>query len=133
MAYDKIRDILEYHITQVTDVPQIAWESVDYKPTDGTPYVVPELVPTSTRPTVRGENPQKKYQGLYRVKVYYPEGKGPQDIETCVNNILTTFDATKDLSYNGETLRVEYSERNQARTDSPWVYVIINIAWYYYD
>jgi hypothetical protein len=133
MTYKIIRDILEYHLTQVTDVPDIFWEGVDRSPQSGVPYVRPKFQPTSTRPSVRGSNPQKRYQGLYRVFVYYPEGRGPQDVETCVGNILETFDATKDLSFGGNTLRVEYSERGQVLTDSPWVYVPIDIAWYYYD
>lgn len=133
MAYNLIRNILEHHLTQVTDVPEIFWEGVSEQPTDGVPYIKFKFQPTSTRPAVRGIDPQKRFQGLLRVFPYFPEGQGPQAVEACVNNILETFDATKDLSYGGHTLRVEYSERGQVLTDSPWVYVPINIAWYYYD
>ena len=80
-----------------------------------------------------GVNPQKKYKGLYRVHVYYPEGKGPQEVETCVDNILTVFDATKDLSYNDDYLRIEYSDRSQVMHESPWVHIVVDVAWYYYD
>lgn len=132
MSYKAIRDILEYHLTQVTDVPNIVWESTNFVPTNGTPYVKTFFVPTTTRPSVMGETPQLRYDGLFRVFPYYPEGNGPQDVETCATNILTTFAATNDLSFNSETLRVEYSERTQIRQESPWVFIPITISWYYY-
>lgn len=134
MAYNIIRNILETNLITVTDLPStIFWETVPYQPSNGVPHIRPVFIPTSTRPAVRGTNPQLKYQGLYKVFVYYPEGQGPQDLETCVNNILTTFQATTDLTHSGNELRIEYSDRGQVLPESPWIMVAVDIAWYYYS
>ena len=131
--YDKIRNILEVTLNSIPDLPTVYWESVPNDRQSLESYIEPKFVPTSTRPAVRGQSPQKRYQGLYRVHVYSKEDAGPQGVESLAQKILDTFDATKALSYDGHSLRIEYSERGQAMTDSPFVYLTINIAWYYYD
>ena len=132
--YDKIRNILEVTLAGISGLPTIFWENVPEDDKNSlTAYIQPKFVPTSTRPAVKGENPQKRYQGLSRIHVHYKEDQGPQALETMVNTIIDAFDATKALTYDGHSLRIEYSERGQILQDSPFAYITINVAWYYYD
>lgn len=136
--YDDIRAALEVKLSDVSGIPDIAYENVSYSPTTGTPFVQPRLIPVSRRPAVRGINPQNRYDGVFRVFCYAPEGNGPSVADDLADKVIDAFDATTDISFtNGsdETIivSVDYAERDNGFVDSPWYYVAVNIGWYIYS
>jgi len=119
--YDDIRAAFEVELSNISGIPQIAYEN-----------------PTSRRPAVRGINPQKRYEGFFRVSCYVAEGNGPAAADDLANLIITTFDATTDISYtnsSSETIivSVDYAERNEGRAVDNWYEVVVDIGWYIYS
>jgi hypothetical protein len=136
--YDDIRAAFEVELSNISGIPQIAYENVNFTPTTDTSFVVPRLVPTSRRPAVRGINPQKRYDGFFRVSCYVAEGNGPAAADDLANLIITAFDATTDISYtnaSSETIivSVDYAERNEGRAVDNWYEVVVDIGWYIYS
>lgn len=129
----EIRSILETQLAAVNDLPQIAYENVPYSPTTGTSYIEVNFVPTSRRPAVRGLNPQQRYEGIFIINCYAPEGKGPAAAETIAENVMTAFEATTSLTTNNITVSIDYSEVRQGYLDSPWFVVPVSIGWYAYN
>jgi len=132
-----IRAALESHLAGTSGLPSIAYENVPFEPTTGTSFLKVQYLPTVTRPAVRGLNPQLRYQGIFAVTVFTPEGKGPAAADDYSNKVIDAFAATTDISFtNGdaETIKVsiDYAERQQGIIDSPWYFVPINIGWYIY-
>ena len=132
-----IRAALESHLAGTSGLPSIAYENVSFEPTTGTSFLKVQYLPTVTRPAVRGLNPQLRYQGIFAVTVFTPEGKGPAAADDYSNKVIDAFAATTDISFtNGdaETIKVsiDYAERQQGIIDSPWYFVPINIGWYIY-
>jgi hypothetical protein len=132
-----IRAALESHLAGTSGLPSIAYENVAFEPTTGTSFLKVQYLPTATRPAVRGLNPQLRYQGIFAVTVFTPEGKGPAAADDYSNKVIDAFAATTDISFtNGdaETIKVsiDYAERQQGIIDSPWYFVPINIGWYIY-
>jgi|TARA_R110000787_G_scaffold101404_2_gene206858 hypothetical protein len=132
-----IRAALESHLAGTSGLPSIAYENVAFEPTTGTSFLKVQYLPTVTRPAVRGLNPQLRYQGIFAVTVFTPEGKGPAAADDYSNKVIDAFAATTDISFtNGdaETIKVsiDYAERQQGIIDSPWYFVPINIGWYIY-
>jgi hypothetical protein len=132
-----IRAALESHLAGTSGLPSIAYENVAFEPTTGTSFLKVQYLPTATRPAVRGLNPQLRYQGIFAVTVFTPEGKGPAAADDYSNKVVDAFAATTDISFtNGdaETIKVsiDYAERQQGIIDSPWYFVPINIGWYIY-
>ena len=132
-----IRAALESHLAGTSGLPSIAYENVAFEPTTGTSFLKVQYLPTATRPAVRGLNPQLRYQGIFAVTVFTPEGKGPAVADDYSNKVIDAFAATTDISFtNGdaETIKVsiDYAERQQGIIDSPWYFVPINIGWYIY-
>ncbi|NIR87758.1 hypothetical protein GWO13_09470 [Candidatus Bathyarchaeota archaeon] len=124
-------------MSSISGLPDIAYENVSFDPTTGTSYVKCQYVPTLRRPAVRGLNPQQRYQGIFAVTVYAPEGNGPATADALANTIIESFEATTDISFtnaSSETinLSIDYAERQQGFVDSPWYYIPINIGWYIY-
>jgi len=135
--YDDIRAALEVELSNVSGIPEIAYENVNYTPTTNTSFVVPRMVPVSRRPAVRGINPQKRYDGIFRVSCYVAEGNGPAAADDLANLVIDAFDATTDISYtNSDTetiiVSIDYAERNEGRPVDNWYEVVVDIGWYIY-
>ena len=135
--HSDIRAALETHISTTANLPTIAYENVAFEPTTGTSFIRVMYLPTVTRPAVRGLNPQLRYQGVFAVTVFTPEGNGPSTADDYVNKVINAFQATTDISFTNaqsQTIKVsiDYAERRQGLIDSPWYYVPINIGWYIY-
>ncbi len=136
--HNDIRAALETHISNTANLPSIAYENVAFEPTTGTSFIQVRYMPTSTRPAVRGLNPQLRYQGVFYVIVSTPEGNGPSIADDYANKVINAFQATTDISFTNsqsQTIKVsiDYAERQQGLIDSPWYHVPINIGWYIYN
>lgn len=134
--YDSIRAALEVKLSNVAGIPSIAYENVSFSPVTGQAFVQPRLIPVSRRAAVRGPNPQQRYDGVFRVFCYVPEGQGPAAADDLANKVIDAFDATTDISFTsgGNTIivSVDYAERDNGFVDTPWYYVAVNIGWYIY-
>ena len=135
--HNDIRAALETHISNTANLPTIAYENVAFEPTTGTSFIQVRYMPTSTRPAVRGLNPQLRYQGVFYVIVSTPEGNGPSTADDYANKVINAFQATTDISFTNaqsQTIKVsiDYAERQQGLIDSPWYHVPISIGWYIY-
>jgi hypothetical protein len=91
------------------------------------------MIPTSRRPAVRGLNPQQRYDGLYNILICTPEGLGSGAGYDVADILLARFEATTDISYNGFTISLDYSEVRASYLDSPFYCTPIVIAWYCYQ
>lgn len=137
--YNDIRAALESHLANTSGLPSgIAYENVSFEPQTGTSFLKVAFIPTSRRPAVRGLNPQQRYQGVFRVFCYTPEGNGPSTADDIANKVITAFEATTDISFtNGDAdtfiVSIDYAERDNGFVDSPWYYTVVNIGWYIYS
>lgn len=135
--YNDIRAALESHLSNVSGIPSVAYENVTFEPTTGTSFLQVMFLPVERRPAVRGLNPQQRYQGVFSILAYTPEGKGPKAADDYANILIEAFEATTDISFTNsdtETIKVsiDYAERQQGIIDSPWYYVRVDIGWYIY-
>ena len=135
--HNDIRAALESHLAATSGLQSIAYENVAFEPTTGTSFLKVQYLPTVTRPAVRGLNPQLRYQGVFSVTVFAPEGQGPATADDYANKVIDAFAATTDISFtNGDAetiiVSIDYAERQQGMIDSPWYFVPINIGWYIY-
>ena len=128
-----IRAALESQLTNITDVPSIAYENVSFSPTTGTSYIQASYAPLTRRPAARGLSPQQRDEGLFFINCYAPEGSGPSAGDTLAKNVMEAFEATTKLTHNSKTVYIDYAERQLAFVDSPWYVVPVTIAWYAYN
>jgi|TARA_R110000787_G_scaffold8740_3_gene30028 hypothetical protein len=133
-----IRAALESKLSSTSGLPPIAYENVAFVPTTGTSFLKVQYLPTVTRPAARGLNPQLRYQGVFSVTAYTPEGRGPATADDFANKVIDAFAATTDISFTNAdaetiTVSIDYAERQQGMVDSPWYFTPINIGWYIYN
>lgn len=134
MSYKQIRATLENHLKTATGftLPDIAWQNVQYEPATGKPYLKVNFQPTSRRPAVRGLNPQHRTQGLFTILCYQPENTGPGASETLVDNLVSRFNSTTDITLDGMQVCIEYVEQSTPYSSPPWYITPIQVAWYTY-
>jgi hypothetical protein len=136
--HNDIRAALETKLSNVSGLPSISYENVPFNPTTDTSFIKCSYIPTLRRPAVRGLNPQQRYQGLFAITVYTPEGNGPATADDLANKVIEAFEATTDISFTNSSdetiiVSIDYAERQQGFVDSPWYYIPINIGWYIYN
>ena len=136
--FNDIRAALETTLSTVPDLPSIAYENVSFSPITGQSYIQCRFIPTQRRPAVRGLNPQQRYDGVFQLIIYTPEGIGPAVADDLTNKVAEAFEATTKIEYTNLdletiTVSIDYAERQQGFLDSPWYYVPINIGWYTYN
>ncbi len=129
----KIRAALETHLSSISGLPDIAYENVPYEPTTGQSFIRVAYMPVTRRPAVRGLNPQQRYDGIFAINCYAPEGQGPAAADTLAKNVMEAFEATTKLTSGGLTVFIDYAERQQGLTDSPWFLVPVSVGWYAYN
>jgi len=127
-----IRACLDNQLSNTSGIPVVVKENVAYAHKVGTPFIKASIVPTARRPTTRGLNPQQLYQGLYTLLICTPEAAGAGAGYDIADTLLASFQATKDISYNGLIITVDYSEVRGSFLDSPFYCTPINVAWYCY-
>lgn len=132
-VYQEIRNAFETNLVNVTGLPEVAWENIDFQPTTGTPFVAVQLIPISRQPAVRGLNPSQRYDILYRIDVLYPTGNGPAAAEAMADTILEAFDSTTDISGSTLTISITNSDRGQGTVDEPWYVIPLSINAYVYE
>jgi len=130
--HSDIRAALESKLAGISGIPPIAFDNVPYDPTTGTSFIKSMYIPVTRTPAVRGLNPSQRYDGIYSVTVYCPEGNGPATADGIANTVIENFEAATDVSLNSFNVSIDYAERQQGFLDTPWYYIPINIGWYIY-
>lgn len=138
MNYDKILAALETTLMTVPDLPYVAFENVKYDPVVGTPYIRTRFIPIARRNIFLGQTPEgrpyrQRYVGLFQLVLNYPDSEGSAATNATVNNIISVFDATKDISFEDVDLTISYSERMRGINEGPWYKTPVNINWYTYS
>ncbi|CAB4125110.1 Protein of unknown function DUF4128 [uncultured Caudovirales phage] len=127
-----VRAVFDNQLASTADIPEIAFQNVPYVHAPGTPFIKATLTPTSTRLATMGDTPKQRYQGLYRLLVCVPEAEGVGVGYDLVDTLLARFPASLDITYNGQSVTVEYSEVGASFLDSPYYCTPITVAWYTY-
>lgn len=134
MIYDKIRAALETHLDDSPfTLPDLAWENVKYTPTTDQEFIKVQVLPTSRRPSSKGTNRKSRVQGIMNLMCHFPEGTGSGQTSSLINNLVSRFDSTVDISHDGIVLSLEYVEVQSSYINSPWYVTPVTVAWYIYE
>lgn len=128
----EIRKTLETALASISGIPDIIFENSTKDPTKGVPHVISQVMFTGREPAVRGTNPQQRYDGILRLELKVPEGKGTAQADTLVDLILDAMDATTDFIGTNIVVRTDESYANDGVTVGGWYSVPISVIWYAY-
>lgn len=135
-VYTDIRAALESNVSNITNVPAAqyrSWENVRFEPSDDQKWIRMTFQPSRRRPL--NVNPgatldKSRYDGIFVIDVFAPEGDGPNTAESLADNIVDAFEAGTVLSANSQDVEIRYAEiGNAPNEDSPWYQVPVTIGW----
>lgn len=138
-VYQNIRGALQSALAAISGLPTIVYESQDYSPNPGTPFITAALVPGSGRPASMGPSHAVLHEGSFEINVVWPRkrdgvasGTGPA--EAIADSIKAAFHVSNVFTLNDVTVRTRYAERIGAAMIEPdWLRLPIRVSWYSYD
>jgi len=135
--YQDIRAALEGRLNDTVGLPTIAWENVRFDPTTGTPFLKPMFQPVLRTQSAMATTPPHRYQGLFTILCYYPEGNGPGASQATVDALVDRFDSTTDISYTNSDLEtivvsIRGVQQESSYINSPWFITPTTVSWFIY-
>lgn len=129
----EIRKAFETVLSNISGIPDIAWENVTFTPNNPDSYVKPRLVPTRREPSPLGLNPQLLYQGYFLVECFVQKGQGPSAGDALAAKVLEAFEATTDIGPDANTkIHIRYAERDLADDAGPYYKIPVRIGYQHY-
>jgi len=129
-SLNKIRADIEAHLNALTGLPQVAFDNVPYEQQLGTTYLRTKFTPTSTRPIVRGPNPQQRYQGFFSILICTPENLGSGSAYALADSICSHFQVHDALGAVAPFVNIEYVDVASGFNDAPFFCLPVTVGWF---
>jgi hypothetical protein len=133
--FSTIRQALEKTLSGISGIPPIAWENVEYDPSEVNKFLRAKLEPVEQRPAAIGADAAVKHSGLFLVDCFVrtqTTQSGPLAADELAQTVQDAFPYGLILTEGGNQIRIRYSERKGAIYDAPWYFVPVTIEWYSY-
>ena len=125
---------LSKHLSAMTPTMSIAWENVNFTPTNGVPHLATWLLPIATQPVTLGPAYWEEFSGIFQITCVYPAGRGTNDAKTKAAAIKTRFKRGTSFTYNTLTVKIKqaYPESGFYSEDGSWFRVPLSIVYICY-
>jgi len=130
--YDDIREALDSELAAQSGLPTIFFENVPSEASSPTAYLSTRMFFTSRRPSVRGPNPQMRYEGIYRIIVCVPKRSGTGDALGYAETLTTAFDGSTDIEGANQTVSIDFTELASPFEQEPYWCLPVDVNWYTY-
>lgn len=127
---DNIRACLDKKLLTLANAPDLVFENTTYEHTPGVTFIRAKLITNSVRPVSRGVNPWIKYDGIYALSIYTPEGEGTGAGLSLVDDLMDLFKATTYVVDGSTAITVDYTEAGTGFLDSPFYCTPVSVVWY---
>lgn len=91
MSLPSIRAALESQLASIVPVSQIAWQNVEFQPTQGENYYHVYLLPSPSQNPTIGSTVLTFNSGIFQVNIYSEIGRGPGAAESAAELIKSGF------------------------------------------
>tara|TARA_R110002167_G_scaffold357967_1_gene573720 strand:- start:1121 stop:1531 length:411 start_codon:yes stop_codon:yes gene_type:complete len=115
-VYTNLQIALETKLNTITGSPSIAWPNTEFKPSHGTLYLEPMLLPILS--TLETLNDYQRYEGIYQINVSVPVEKGTATLNLWLDRINDLFISDRRLTAGGDTVFIQAIERGPTQRDS---------------
>ena len=121
---------LDKHLNDMSGVPAVAWENIDYKPVVGTIYLRPTNLQGLSDPSTLGSAGQDRTSGIYQVDVFSPGDEGKNESITMADTVANRFKRDTEIVYNGRTVRIVRASRGRKQDVDGWHMIPVSIEYY---
>lgn len=114
--------------TQVASLPTMAWEGRIFEPTPGTPFGRETFRALNSVVRALGAGGNIAHTMLGVVTLFYPIGRGTNDIDAMAGAILAAFRPGTSLTYGSSSGMVTQAERAPLVQEPDWLGCSVTIS-----
>lgn len=129
---DEIESALNQRLTMLQGLPDVAWPNMPFKPTMGSPYFRPSLIPGEPIQAGVGTDAMNEQTGIYQVTVFVPAGTGTQQLRGICKELEAHFKRGIELTYGAVAVKIRKSFRGPNMQEPDWLSCPFSIAFYAY-
>lgn len=131
--FHDIDSALDGHLTDMPNLPPVAWENDEYTPALGTLYLRPTVLPGGTVQASLGDSGQDQQVGVYQVDVFAETNTGKFAALQMADLVADWFKRGTVLTYNDRKVRIRTTNRRAGQpTTEGWYMVIVEIYYIIY-
>ena len=120
---------LDKHLNDMSGVPAVAWENVDYVPTVGTLYLRPTNITAPATQATLGDAGTDRNEGIYQVDVFAPTDEGKNEAITMADTIADRFKRGTLIVYNGRNVRIVSASIRRSNSINGWNQLPVEIVY----
>ena len=120
---------LDGKLNDMAGLPSVAWENKAFKPTKGTLYIRPTLLPGDTVGATVGSAGTDEHVGIYQVDVMGDSGKGKNAAMVMADKIADQFKPVTELTYSGTVVRCVSVSRGAAKIDDDRYMIPVTVTY----
>lgn len=109
-----------------------AWENTKFDPSGKTSWIRSKMVPAEARPAAVGTGNAVRWRGLFLCDCFVKRNGGPAAADQLADAVLAAFPYGLQLTENGKTINIRFSERAGAFEEEAWIYIPVTVTWYCY-
>lgn len=127
-AFIDINAALETKLSTISGSPDIAWENIEYTPTNGTLFLRPTNIPgdVDSYPGVSGLD---MHIGIFQVDVFTDAGISPTVGLQWADTVADLFKAGTEMTYNSRTVKTTRVSRRAAIQEGGWYQIPVEITY----
>lgn len=122
-----ISGALDGHLNTMVDLPPVAWPNSDYSPSEGIIFLSVDLLTASTSNIDLSY--LENHAGVYQVTVVAPAEQYKAESQALADKVADHFLSTRQLTYNGLTLKVDTASFSTGFIDGAWYQIPVSIAY----
>jgi hypothetical protein len=137
-ATQDIRRALEQRLntgtyTGVTNSTDIAWENIAYDPANKDRWLRPRLIISEVIPATADSTATELWTGLFIVDAFTKQNDGgAAKADILADEIKARFPKGTQLTENGKTINIRFSQISGLIQDSPWAFKSVTMTFYSY-
>lgn len=126
MSFNDASTACRVHLSQMVDLPPVAYENIDFQPTLGEVYLREVTIPTfSTGLLMSGSLQENKF--YYQVTVYVPKGSSQPMAVKIADKVADHFARGLKIPRNGLTVEVHKSRVKGGFPSDSWYAVPVEV------
>lgn len=123
--FTNIETALHTRLATLSASPPVAWPNVAYIPVEGTSFIRPSLLPSST--ALECLSGAEEHKGIYQVDVFVPLEKGVSALNTLLDGIESIFSSNKTLTVSSTNIYIQAIARGKAQREESWYSSFIEV------
>ncbi len=138
MNLSQIRAALETHLLTLPGLPVgdngkpiVSWENVQFLPPDEAGlWLRTTLIPSESYGRTVGDNPTVRFQGLFQIDVFAPDGLGPGAAENLADNVMGHYRSGTRLFHGDASVTTLVPSRGAGFVTGIWYQLPVTVYWY---